>query len=186
VSDDHGKLENLSQRVTFYRNCPFIKEEYKNIKGAVVDVVTPGGMPLRADGNRNFDFVASNFDSELITWNGIGHDRETRSGWDASRVRAERDPRYRYLNDYLYSDHFVMGVFNTNNGRGLASCALAENIQTCYFVDWPHQRAGYSLWPRKDGRMNRYFYCVENGRDEVLSLGRILANPPRAMIQEGD
>jgi hypothetical protein len=186
VSDDHGGLRDLSQRVTFYRNCPFIKEEYENIKGAVVDVATPGGMPLRTGGERNFDFVALNFDSQFITWNGIGDDRETRGGWDASQERAEKDPRYRYLKDYVYNGHFVMGVFNIHNGRGLASCALAENIHTCYFVDWPHDRAGYSLWPGKDERMTRYFYFVENGRDEILSLGRLLANPPRIVIREGE
>lgn len=182
ISDDHGGLKNLSQRVTFYRNCPFIKEEYENIKGAVVDVATPGGMPLRTDGKRNFDYVASNFDSKLIVWNGIGNDKETRGGWDANQERAEKDPRYRYLNEYTYNGHFVMGVFNVHNGRGIASCALAENIRTCYFVDWPHERAGYSLWPGKDGRMNRYLYYVENGRDEILSLGKLLANPPRVIL----
>jgi hypothetical protein len=186
ISDDQGKLQNLSQLVTFYRNCPFIKEEYENIKGAVVDVATPGGMPLRTNGKRNFDYVAFNFDSALITWNGRGDDRETRGGWDASQERAEKDPRYRYLNDYIYNHHFMMGVFNIHNGRGIASCALAENIQTCYFVDWPHERAGYSFWPRKDGNLLRYLYFVEGGKDEMLSLGRLIANPPKVVMQEGD
>jgi hypothetical protein len=184
VSDDHGRLRDLSLRVTFYRDCPFIREEYRNIKGAVVDVATPGGMPLRTGGKRNFGFAAFNFDSKLITWNGIGDDRETRGGWDARRDRAEKDPRYRYLNDYVYNGHFVMGVFNIYNGRGLANCALAEDIQTCYFVDWPHERAGYSLWPRKQGKMNRYFYYTENGREGLLSLGKILANPPEVNLTE--
>jgi hypothetical protein len=184
ISDDHGRLENLSQRVTFYRNCPFIKEEYENIKGAVVDVMTPGGMPLRTHGKRNFDFVAFNFDSRLITWNGIGDDHGTRGGWDASRARAERDPRYRYLDDYVYNDHFMMGVSNTHNGRGLASCVLAGNIRTCYFVDWPHERGGYSFWPRKGGKMIRHFYYVEAGEEEALSRGKLLANPPQATIVE--
>ncbi|MFC1719250.1 hypothetical protein ACFL6S_36705 [Candidatus Poribacteria bacterium] len=143
-------------------------------------------MPLRTDRNRNFDFVALNFDSEHITWDGIGDDRETRGGWTASPDRAEKDPRYRYLNDYVYSGHFVMGVLNIHNGRGLASCALAENIRTCYFVDWAHERAGYSFWPQRDRKMMRYLYCVENGREEILSLGKLLANPPRVITQEGD
>lgn len=181
TSDDHGALRNLSQRVTFYRNCPFIKEEYENIRGAVVDVTTPGGMPLRTDGKRNFDFVAFNFDSELITWNGRGNDHDTRGGWDANKARTEKDPRYRYLDDYVYNGHFMMGVINVHNGRGLASCTLAENIQTCYFVDWPHERAGYSFWPRRDGQMTRYFYYIENGRDEAVSRGKLLANPQLAL-----
>jgi hypothetical protein len=76
-------------------------------------------------------------------------------------------------------------VFNIHNGRGLASCALAEDIQTCYIVDWPHERAGYSLWPRKQGNMNRYFYYTENGREGLLSLGKLLANPPEVILKQG-
>jgi len=182
ISDDQGKLTNLSQRVTFYHNCPFIKEEYENIKGAVVDVIAPGGMLLRANDKRNFDFVAFNFDSKLITWKGIGDDRETRGGWDADKSRAEKDQRYRYLNDYVYNGYFMMGVVNIHNGKGLASCVQAENIRTCYFVDWLHERAGYSFWPRKDGKMKRYFYYVESGKREALSLGKLFANPPQVAV----
>lgn len=182
-SMDHGTLTDLTQRVTFYRGCPFIHEEYAGIRGAVVDVVTPGGMPLRTEGERNFNYVAHNFDSDLITWDGIGNDRDTRGGFDANRARAERDPRYRYLPDYTYEGSFIAGVVNVHNGRGIGTCAVAEDVRTSYFVDWSHQRAGYSLWPRK-GHITRYLYYVTGGTEEVISRGRLLANPPTATLVE--
>ncbi len=149
----------------------------------MVDLATPGGMPLRTEGKRNFNYVAHNFDSDLITWDGIGNDRDTRGGFDANRARAERDPRYRYLPDYAYEGSFVAGVVNVHNGRGIGTCAVAEDVRTSYFVDWSHQRAGYSLWPRK-GHISRYLYYVTGGPDEVISRGRLLANPPTATLVE--
>jgi len=184
VSDDHGLLTNLTQRVTIYKDCPFIREEYRNIKGAVVDACTPGGMPLRSDGERNFNFIALNFDSQEITWNGIGDDHGTRGGWDYRKSRADTDARYRYLDDYTYHGHFMMGVINIHNNRGVASCVWADHIRTCYFSDWDHDRAAYSLWPRTVGRMTRYLYYVENGREEAVSWAKLLAQPPRLTVRD--
>ncbi|MHC4399081.1 MAG: FG-GAP repeat domain-containing protein [Planctomycetota bacterium] len=181
-SDDHGRLTDLSQRVTLYRNCSFIKEEYKNIKGAVVDVATPGGMPLRSNDKRNFDYVAFHFNSRDITWEGRGPDRETRGGWTADFARADKDPRYRYLDDDTSNRHFMMGVVNLHNGRGVASCVPARYISTCYFVDWRGQRAGYSFWPRAGGTLVRYLYCVENGPRDAIARGKLLATPPKTIL----
>lgn len=172
------RVTDLVQRVTFYRNCPFLHEEYENILGAVVDTAAPGGMRLRSKGRRNFDFVACNFDSSLITWDGHGEDKETRGGWTADPARAARDPRYRYLNDYAYHGHLILGVINLHNGRGIGTSA--RDVQTAFFVDWPHERAGYSLWPDRSHRLTRYLYYVERGRDEVVARGKLLANPPIA------
>jgi len=150
----------------------------------VVDTAAPGGMRKRTDGQRNFDFVAYNFDSGLITWEGRGDDKETRGGFAASKERAETDPRYRYLGDYAYNDHLIMGVVNVHNGRGIGTCAAP--VQTAFFVDWHAERAGYSLWPDRTGRMARYLYYVENGGDEVIARGKLLAKPPQVTLVEAD
>jgi len=171
-------LRNLSQRVTFYRSCPFILEDFRGIDSAVTTTAVPGGMRLRTrEGERNFDFVAHNFDSSLITWDA----KETRAGFTADRARAEKDPRYRYLGDYAYNDHLILGVVNVRNGRGLGTCV--KNPKTAFFVDWPHQRAGFSLWPHvRRRRMTRYLYYVQNGRREVISRGKVLAAPPAVVL----
>jgi len=178
------RFTDLSQRVTFYRGCPFIKEEFENIMGAVVDTAVPGGMRKRTDGQRNFDFVAHGYDSSLITWEGRGEDKDTRGGFTASRERAETDPRYRYLGDHAYNDHLIMGVVNVHNGRGIGTCAAP--VQTAFFVDWHAERAGYSLWPDRTGRMTRHLYYVENGAEEVIERGKLLAKPPEATLIEAD
>lgn len=183
VSDDHGLLTDLIQRVTFYRNCQFFHEEYTNIKGAVVDAATPGGMPLRTEGERNFDFFALNFNSDEITWQGIGNDHETRGGWSADKERSQRDPRYRYLPDFALNGYFMMGVVNLRNGRGLASCAETRYVQTCYFSDWSHDRAAYSFWPTEEQKINRYFFYFRFGRQEAVTLTRQLALQPEVVLQ---
>ena len=184
VSDDQGELLNLTQTVTFYRDCPFIYEEYTGIKGAVVDVCSPGGMVLRnEDGTRNFDYVALGFDSTDITWEGRGEDKDTRGGWTANPTRAAKDPRYRFLPDYATDGWFMMGVINVHNGRGIASCADIETVGTSFFVDWYGNRAGYSFWPR-GGRMTRYLYYIENGRDDAVDRARRLAAPPEVTLAE--
>ena len=78
--EEKDPVRDLSQRVTFFRNTPFLFEEYENILGAVVDTAAPGGMRLRTDGQRNFDYFAHAFDPAQITWDGIGSDKETRGG----------------------------------------------------------------------------------------------------------
>ena len=177
------RVTDLSQRVTFYRDCPFIKEEFENIRGAVVDTAVPGGMRKRADGERSFDFVAYKQDPDDITWEGRGDDKETRGGFTADKERAQSDPRYRYLGDHGYNDHLIMGVVNVHNGRGIGTTAAP--VQTAFFVDWHAERAGYSLWPDRTGRMTRHLYYVENGPEEVIARGRLLSAPPAAtLIQE--
>jgi len=184
VSEDQGELLDLTQTVTFYRDCPFVFEQYHRIKGAVVDVGSPGGMVLRnEDGTRNFDYVALNFDSEEITWEGRGKDKETRGGWTANEARAAKDPRYRRLPDFGVNGWFMMGVVNVHNGRGFASCADIETVSTCFFVDWYANRAGYSFWPR-GGRVTRYLYYIEGGPDGAVAQGRRLAMPPVVTLAE--
>lgn len=178
--DRKRPVRDLSQRVTFYRGCPFLKEEFENLQTGTTITASPGGMRLRtSDGKRNFDFTAHNLDSERITWNGIGEDRETRGGWTADRARAESDPRYRYIEDYLYHGYLILGVANLHNGRGIGVCA--NHIQTAFFVDWPHERAGFSIWPC-GRRMTQYLYYVEHGREEIIAQGKRLANPPEAVL----
>ncbi len=177
-------VTDLSQRVTFYRGCPFIKEEFENIRGAVVDTAVPGGMRKRADGERNFGYVAFNFDPSSITWEGIGEDKETRGGFTADKERAETDPRYRYMPDHVFADHLIIGVVNLHNGRGIGTCAAP--VQTAYFVDWRAERAGYSLWPDKTGRLTRYLYYVEDGPEEVIARGKLLAQPPKVSLIEAE
>lgn len=173
-------LKDLSQTITFYRNCPFILEDFRGIDSAVTTTAVPGGMRLRTrQGKRNFDFVARNLDSDQITWDA----EESRAGFTASRERAEKEPHYRYLGDHAYNDYLILGVVNVHNGRGIGTCV--KSPKTAFFVDWSHQRAGFSLWPQKRGRrMTRYLYYVENGRREVLSRGKILAAPPAVTLIE--
>ena len=178
--DGGRRVTNLSQRVTFYRGSPFIKEEYDKILGPVVDTAVPGGMRLR-DGGRNFDFVAHNFDSALVTWEGLGEDREARGGWDANKTRAQKDPRRRYLGDSLYNGFLILGVVNIHNGRGIGTCAM--DVQTADFIDWPHEQAGWSLQPSQfRRRLTRFLYYVEQGREEVVARGKLLADPPLASL----
>jgi len=177
-------LENLTQRVTFYRNCPFIREDFENIDSAVTTTAVPGGMRLRSGDKRNFDFVAHKLDSDQITWEGIDEDKETRGGFTASKARAEKDPRYRYLGDHAYNDDYlILGVVNIHNSRGIGTCV--RRPKTAFFVDWPHQRAGFSVWPDKTRRMMRYLYYVERGRREVTSRGKLLAAPPAVSLLGG-
>jgi len=184
VSEDQGELRDLTQTVTFYRDCPFIYEQYQNIKGAVVDVCSPGGMVLRTeDGQRNFDYLAFNFDSAEITWEGRGEDKETRGGWTANPKRAAKDPRYRYLPDFAVNGWFMMGVVNVHNGRGIASCAKIDTVSTSFFVDWYGNRAGYSFWPR-GGRVTRYLYYVDSGPADAVARGRRVAIPPEVTLAE--
>ena len=179
--DQKRRVTDLVQRVTFYRGCPFIKEEFEHIPCGTTTTAVPGGMRLRdSDGTRHFNFVAAHFDSERITWNGIGEDKETRGGWTADRRRAEEDPRYRYLEDYTCCGFLILGVVNLENGRGIGTCA--NNLQTAFFVDWNHERAGFSLWPRSPGNMTSYLYFVETGHEAVINLGKCLANPPEVTL----
>jgi len=167
--------KDVSQRVTFYRGCPFIKEQLHGLKTGTTTTAVPGGMRLRSKGQRNFDFAAYNLKPEEITWEGRGQDTETRGGFTSEKKRAEDDPRYRWMGDHSYNDHLIMGVFNMRNGRGVGSCAT--DVRTAFFVDWSHERAGFSIWP-KAGSMTRYLYYVETGRTEVISRGKLLAAPP--------
>jgi len=175
------RVTGLSQRVTFYRGCSFIEEVFENIPCGTTTTATPGGERLRgSDGVRRFGFFAHNFDSECVTWNGIGDDRETRGGWTADPDRARTDPRYRFLDDYTCHDHLILGVVNLRNGRGIGTCA--RNLQTAFFVDWSHERAGYSLWPKADGRMTSFLYTVEGGHGQAIARGRSLADPPEVRV----
>jgi len=172
-------VKDLSQTITFYRGCPFLQEELRNLKTGITTTATPGGMPLRTpEGERNFDFAAHDFDSDLITWQGRGEDTETRGGWTADRKRAQQDPRYRFLDDYAYRGYLILGVVNVHNGRGIGTAV--SNVKTAFFVDWHHERAGFSVWPTPGGNMTRYLYLVEGGREQVIELGKLLANPPEA------
>ena len=174
------RVSDLSQRVTFYRDCPFIEEEYENIRGAVVDTAVPGGIRKRTDGARNFDFVAYKLDPGEITWEGRGDDKETRGGFTADKGRAQSDPRYDYMGEHSYNDRLILGVVNVHNGRGIGTCAAP--VQTAFFVDWHAERAGYSLWPDGTGRMTRCLYYVEDGPREVIARGKLLAAPPAATL----
>lgn len=69
-----------------------------------------------------------------------------------------------------------------HNGRGIGSCA--RPIKTAYFVDWSHDRAGYSLWPNSTRNMTRFLFYVEHGPEEGIACGRLLANPPVAALFE--
>jgi len=170
---------NLSQRVTFYRHCPFIKEQFRGLKTGATTTAVPGGMRLRTGGKRNFDFAAYKLEPDEITWQGRGDDKQTRAGFTADRKRADADPRYRWMGDHSYNGHLILGVFNIHNGRGIGSCAT--NVKTAFFVDWSHERAGYSIWP-KTGSMTRFLYYVEGGRREVISRGKLLAAPPTVIF----
>jgi len=174
-------LRNLSQRVTFYRNCSFLREDFINNSDAVVDTAVPGGMRVRTNGKRNFEFVAYQFDPDEITWAGRGEDKETRGGFAASKTVADKDPRYRYLPEHTYNGFLMLGVVNVHNGRGIGTAV--PRIRTAYFVDASHQRVGYSMrFLRGNRSAMRYLYYVEHGRREVISRGKLLAAPPTVVL----
>ena len=173
----HGvkTLINASKRVTFYNNCPFIKEQFENIEAFTI-AACPGGMEPRIDGRRNFDYAAYNFDSNEITWK----EKESRAGWTTSWNRHKREPRYRWGPDYEYNGSLILGVFNIHNGRGLGS--VFDKYGTVFFVDYPHHRVGYSVYSNRQYPQTHWWYYVEDGREQIIEHGRMLANRPTVTI----
>ena len=169
----HGvkTLINASKRVTFYSNCPFVKEEFENIEAFTI-AACPGGMEPRTDGRRNFDYAAYNFDSNEITW----EEKESRAGWTRNLKKHQKEPRYRWGPDYEYNGSLILGVFNIHNGRGLGS--VFDKYGTLFFVDYPQHRVGYSVYSNRQYPQTHWWYYVEEGREQIIERGKMLANRP--------
>ena len=68
---------------------------------------------------------------------------------------------------------------------GLSGIATAvRNVRTAFFVDASRERVGYCFRFIPARRQMRYFYYVENGPDEVISRGKILARPPTVTLRD--
>jgi len=166
-------LKKITHEVSIYPHSRHLKIDYINVQHGlnIVDLGQPGG-----------------------TNSGI-HVAYGHSGWGRDYI-THTNPSYHgsYYNRYPpdgvndpadggslnYNDHFIVGVYNSANGRGFARAMPVAATHVLKLLLEPNIRRGLELFPYPfyipHPSFTGYLYVVTDGESEILSVGKILAD----------
>ena len=173
VDEFNDPTKKITQEVTIFGNSRYLKINYSDVQYGinVVDLGTPGGTTAG-------------------THVAYGH-----SGWNRGYITFQ-DPSYfgSYYNRYPpdgvndptdggslnYNGNFIVGVYNSSNGRGFARVMPVADISIIKLLLYPSTRRGLELFPHPFLQTHLpftgYLYVVTGGESEILSVGKQLAD----------
>ena len=173
VDEFNDPTKKITQEVTIFGNSRYLKINYSDVQYGinVVDLGTPGGTTAG-------------------THVAYGH-----SGWNRGYITFQ-DPSYfgSYYNRYPpdgvndptdggslnYNGNFIVGVYNSSNGRGFARVMPVDDTSIIKLLLYPSTRRGLELFPHPFLQTHLpftgYLYVVTGGESEILSVGKQLAD----------
>ena len=152
------------QEVSIFKDSPYLKIDYNEWCVNIVDIADPGGCKM---GEYEI-FGAYEWKREYVFhhktyYNGSDND----CGCDIPKESP---------GPLVYKGHFIMGVYNRENGRGFGRVVPEKDIDIIKLL-WGK---GFELFPQF-GRLphkpfSSYLYVVMEGREEILAVGKQLAD----------
>jgi hypothetical protein len=158
--------QTIVQEVSIYPNGLFL--EFRHVEATFGfyfgDLARPGGV----SGGQHVAYGGAGWVRGYVTYPDYYYNRFPGDGIDDPADGGS-------LN---YNDHFIVGVFNPNNGAGFGRTLpiAATRIVRLLFNDG--QRQGFDFYPPDEGHAPyvSYLFGVTGGADEILARGQALAD----------
>jgi hypothetical protein len=152
------------QEITVYQDKPWIKIRYLDWLVNIVDIAHPGGTN---QGRYQF-YGAEQWKRDYTFWENVYFCKYP-GDIGYMNITEVEDPA-----PLSYKGHFIMGVFNPQNGRGYGRVLPVEptDIIKLLFEDRPCGLEIFPCYNRQHQPFDSYLFPVTDGKDGVLSLGQ--------------
>ena len=167
---NNNAAKQIIHEVSIFPNSRYLKIDYLNNGMNIVDIARPGGTKA----GKHVAFGHSGWKRDYIT-----HNYPMYKGSYYNRYPADgvNDPANG--GSLNYNGHFIAGVYNPSNGRGIGRAIPVSAIDILKLLLEPNQRRGLELFPYYGGKphplFTSYLYVVTGGESEILSAGKALA-----------